>query len=532
MADLELFAEIAVMGIDELKHQFDWMGDAADGLAGIFDTAMHSIEASLAVGTAAFVGFTTSAIQEATKIEMLTAQYGVLRGSIEKGAEAIKTLREYARDSLNTFDTLDAAGRKVESGGLTSARWVPIIDLLATMKGGGAQSAMQFADALVRIGSGSNMGMAMRLFSGFVSYNDLRGQGVKVSKGNHIESDPGEVLQAIDNVVRKKFGGMREALSKTMAVGFSDVQDAWLYLLDSFGKGWFPLIRNIISSVQPFVEFLASSGEATKIATAFAAAFQSIFNAAGGGNSIAIFLSYVVATMEMLPGIIATVGKVTMNVAKAIFNFVDTVMIKGLNNLISAGLEVANAFRGFVVAIVGAENRFSKMMGHQLISDADMAKVNKPFEFKPFKGVLDIVGRGLDAFGGGDLSNVNKNFGARQSQIMADFNKYLKQPHEREDHSKDPIFNDLHLVDQKIQENTRQTAEHTKATMEAFKSYILGGGDRGKAGISVAEMYGHPAGGRMQVDVRSGNVHLDRFLSELLADYHSGYRRAGLMGGN
>jgi hypothetical protein len=542
----QLIAEIAIYGIDLFISQMNQAHNAVDNFMSVIATGLYNATSALgnAIGSLgkSFVEFTSNAVQEATKVETMRITFEALTGSAEKAGYMMQQLRSYALKGVGEFDNLTQSAIRLYEAGLNPLRFIKMVDVMGKVVNpqNPAQGSFQISDAVARGVSGGNFGMALRVFRKVgIGINDMIAEGLNVSGGNHItEKFEGQFVLAIENIYRKKhLERLGTQLEGSMDVAFSNLRDSWNYLLSEFGAAWFPLIHKIVESVGSFLRFLSTSGEASKIGKGFADAFGSIFDKMGGANSIISFLSYLTATLEMLPSILKTVGKVVIDVSKALFTFVDTGVTKFVNNLINAFSEIMTFMKTITVGVLTLMHNLTSGLLAQtfgikpIVSNDELAKI-RAFDTSPkkFTGAGDMLGQAWNAatgaIGNKELSQFPNAIQQRHNQIMADYFADQKSPKGQfDDHSNDPLFNDLHTganAQKQTAENTAKIAAH----MDHFKRFALGGGDRGRVGVTVAEMYG--SNGTLRVDMGRAANHFEKGTHEVAREMYSGMRRAGL----
>lgn len=522
----QLTGVIAVEGLEDLASNLTKAVTAGNLFADALEAVFHGVEAGFGMmidvagkALGAFKDFSEQSVQEAVKIERLTVSFGALYHSMGKGREEIEFLREVAKHTVTDMDDLAAASLRLTGSGLNSGRFIEMADKLGQLlTPGRAQGMMQVADSLGRIASGSNMGRAIQILSRTgIGYNALKEEGVKMTENHHITSSPEEVLAALERIYQKRFGDLGKYLETTMTTAFSNLQDAWNYMLDSFGKTWFPIITSIIESLTPFFQFLAGSGVLTEFGTALSVAFQAIFNAAGGSNTIVSFLAYVIAVFETLPNMITTVGAVVQKVYQALIQ----PQMAILNFLTNRFIDVLNM-------VHQADAFFGQMLHKFLGTPLYERDVYKPMPYVNFTDPMDWMGKSFGA--------IMKSMGLQPFDIQGKHDEIMQRYHDYKPPPNPPnpagqgMFNDM-LVREDVAAN-KQTAANTakiSAAMEPFKRFALGGGERGRIGIALSERYGN---GHITVQVSgTGNPHFDRGVEHAVTEYHQSMRRAGL-GGN
>jgi len=531
----ELIARIAVQGMNQYASDISRAQSMFDALGNTVRNVFRDMEMASVAGIGAFTAFTTAAVAEATKVERLTLSFAALGHSMAFGRAELTFLREYATHSINTFDNLTAAALRLQTAGLNPNRFIRMLDVMGGIMGPGAQGLNQIADAFARISSGSNMGMAMRSLTRVgIGYNDLRQEGVNVSGRNQIKATPEEVLSALERIFQRKFGEMGDYLQSSMTTRFANLQDAWLRLLDSFGKAWFPLITNILDALTPFINFLSASGEIEKISAAFA----NLFGGMKDGGWIRI-LMFGVAILEDLPNIIQTtwdyVKGFMTGFGNLLIGFIDLIVegigrmvtllhdlspfIEGLGN-VARGIAAATGHGGgrevFANGLPGIGG-FGGSSGSRFAGAVAEAG-NREFAAAGPGGArtaIEVVLGQLPRIG-----NIFENASKRTDQLMADFNKYLNTPGvSPADPNGGSMFTANHAIESATQDTARNTGQMA-AHMDTFKKFVVGGGERGKYGISSSEFYGRGGIGSRSVRMDSGPARdmLERAVQEIMGE--------------
>lgn len=546
----ELIARISVQGMSQFNNDMLRAEASFRSLNATVNNVMRSIQMAMAAGATAFTLFTGTAIDEAAKIERLTATFGALGHSMDAGRAKMASLREYAQHSINTFDDLATAAKTLEAAGLNSDRFVKMMDIMGGVLHPGAEGINEMASALARIASGGNFGQAMRSLRGAgIGMGDLRAQGIQVTGGNRIVATSEQMLAALENIFQKKFGDMGSYLEKTMSVRFSNLHDAWNRLLASWGEAFFPIITSITDKLTPFLNFLSKSGEIEAIGAKFAGLFTGMKD--GGWLRV---LMFGVAVLEGLPDILRTVWDYVKGFMSGFGNMlvgIIDIVVEGIGRMMEALHEMAPLIQmmGDAARVIGgALNHFNfRGPGDQPIIRDGFPGLNfggggGPDEMRNKFAAFGAGGNAAaSAFGGsgrgrtavedffGQLPRVGNIFqGAsrRTDELMAQFERFLREPKPGDiDRSKLPMFNANHEgndILNAIKENTARMA----AQMEPFKRYALGGGDRAKIGLTSSELYGNSSISRMRVETGRAANAMHHAVNELVGDYHQSFRRA------
>lgn len=237
----------------------------------------------LVAGGAAYLGllgaFALKSASAATEFERFTATIGGGIGSLDRGKEVMSALEQYAQRSAFGLQDLARASTQMVASGLDLAQVLPIAERFALIIGGtDPQGLMEVAGALARVKGGS-FGEAMEIFRrAGVSSNDLRAQGIDITKGGEIRGTPTQVMAAIERISQGRPKAMADAVGGTSAVAVSNTLDAVDAAFRKVGE-------SIMQAATPaLVSFSNSLNELVK-GGAFdgvAAGFKSLIDVIGG----------------------------------------------------------------------------------------------------------------------------------------------------------------------------------------------------------------------------------------------------------
>jgi hypothetical protein len=302
----------------------------------------------------------------------------------------------------------------------------------------------------------------------------------------------------------KKFGAIGILAEKMISVRFSNLEDAWNQMIEAFGSAWFPLINSILDSFVPMLQFFTKGGIMESMGKAFADAFGAIYEALGGEKGLQTALAYLIAGFEVLPSIIQRVGLAAIQI---------------FNGIVSAGVQMFNVFAGastmFVNTFRPLINGGLKMIGLPGIGD-------KNVEFHAVKTPADIANRFLSL-----MSGTNVNLPKRANEILAGFHAFTRKD-SLQDPKSFPFLNDkAHPYNKHLEKISTHTGEMVQMQRENMKQYALGGGDRGRNGISVSELHTRSRAVKVQVD--AGGSKLNEALGEIFSDFVMQAQREGVL---
>ncbi len=264
-------------------------GGGSGGLGSGIANGIGGAISGLATGTAAFLGaeaaFAQKSFSNFQEYDLMVRQLTGALGSIEAGGQAMEFLKKEAAQTSFHLQELTAAGVMLASGGLGLKETLPLAEKFAAALGGTPQDLEQVAGALLRIKGGA-FGEAFEVFRRVgIGANELRSQGVKISKGGEVTSTAQEVMHALANLSGpdSPIGRMAEEVAKSAATKVSNAGDAaWIAMVE-FGKAVsgsaLPLIEQFTSGLQK----ITADGSVKVVADSF----TDLMTAFAGGVNVA-----------------------------------------------------------------------------------------------------------------------------------------------------------------------------------------------------------------------------------------------------
>jgi len=238
------------------------MGNAIGGIeatvskaAGIFGF----IVAPVLAGAAALAAFANSASEAAASFDTMKRTFAGALGGVEQGAQAMAYLEDYSKKSAFGLEDLARASAQLAASGLDVGRFLPIIERFALVASGtDPNGLLQVAGALARIKGGS-FGEAMEVFrKAGVGANDLRGQGIKVTKAGEIQAEAGAVFDAVQRISE----GRIKTIADTISGGAENIR---ANVGDVAGQAFREIGEEINKTLLPFLkDFTAEMGVLVK----------------------------------------------------------------------------------------------------------------------------------------------------------------------------------------------------------------------------------------------------------------------------
>lgn len=508
-------------------------GGAGGAVSGALSAGMAGLGGGLAAGAAAMTGFTGAAIRQAGAIEQLTSTYAALGGGFENAARKMDFLKRFATTAMGEFADLAEAGTLLESSGLNLERLLPTISSLSGAFGASRENVMSLASAFGRLASGSAGEALERLREFGVTQAGLMSKGIKFSNGNQLQSSVRETFNAIEQLVREKFGNISKYASGTLSQTFSNLKDHWGQMLTAFGNQWMPFVKGLASRAGSIMSFLTDSNIAGGIGKRFADNLSGMF----GGAGLEKFAFTAVAFFEQLPSLAKAAWGTVSEIIVSAYNFmgkgaIDTYNLlgKGWHDTVEYMKQKAVAFGNMVVdtlnAIVKAWNGislnlepFTTLKVPQVgLMDRYEYKASAPFKghdpFVPIDNPMDILGRIGKGTG---LSNLLEGIGNRAGQLQQQFGGFQgRGTPGAPDGSGFDFFNKSYIPQQEQIKALRENTAMIRKSVD-LRSTALGGGSRGARGVPLAEM----AGALSRGSVRPISINLPggyRTIEEMMAD--------------
>lgn len=222
-----------------------------------------------AVGAAtALAAFANSASEAAASFDTMERTFAGALGGVEQGAQAMAYLENYAGKAAFNLEDLARASAQLAASGLDVGRFLPIIERFALVASGtDPQGLIQVAGALARIKGGS-FGEAMEVFrKAGVGSNDLRAQGIKVTKAGEIQADAGAVFDAVQRISEGRIKKIADTISGGAENIRSNVGDVAGQAFREVGKEVNSVLIPALQLLTNDVKIIVDSG-AIKVITA------------------------------------------------------------------------------------------------------------------------------------------------------------------------------------------------------------------------------------------------------------------------
>lgn len=235
----------------------------------VIDAAQATSSVNAALGAvrgawaqmAALLGTTFSVkwfIDINSQAEKLQLQYRVLLQDSQKAAQALAEIKKFADVTPFKTQEVTEAGKMLFTAGLTDyKRYLSLAGDWAAATG---RNITEIAAVFARIQSWQ-FGEAMeRMRELSISAQDLMAEGIRFSSGGEILNSVDEVMSAVERIIRQRFGGMTDELSRSWegvwSTFVSNVEDA----AREMSGGFFTELRDSIAEINKELDKLKGTG--------------------------------------------------------------------------------------------------------------------------------------------------------------------------------------------------------------------------------------------------------------------------------
>lgn len=199
-----------------------------------------------AAGGALVAGF----LQKAGEMQSFEAQLRAITGSAEVAKAQLQSMADFAAKTPFELPSVVAAGIKIKALGQDVDKFLPLAGNLAAAMGRDIPDA---ALALGKALSGSQDGIQVLADSYGITRAEMAKFGAEVKSNGAINVDGAANLDklrnALENIIRTKFGNTMEEQSKTLNGAFSNLQDSIGQLQAEFGKDLAPAAEAVARAV-------------------------------------------------------------------------------------------------------------------------------------------------------------------------------------------------------------------------------------------------------------------------------------------
>lgn len=203
---------------------------------------------------AAMTAFAVTSVRAASNMQRELASLKALGGSASFAAEEFARLDKRASESISSLSSLTAAAKLMKAFGLESQRWLTTADDLAA---GMNATLEETTRALGRLKSG-DFGEAFERLRDFgISRSDLEGEGLKFDKSGQYQGSVEAALNAVETIVKRKFGGLSKTLAtETLSGALSNLGDSWERFTRQIGNDALPQATSAVRSLSAGLDTL------------------------------------------------------------------------------------------------------------------------------------------------------------------------------------------------------------------------------------------------------------------------------------
>ena len=497
----------------EIKEQIEEMSlKAREAVAGTFERfKVGEILAPLAAMA------TAGGVLELGKHSLEVARdFDVLQRRIEgvvHSAERARKVMEFGESQSGLFgmfkpEELDDVAAVLEALNLKTETFLPTVQKLALVMGGGAGEMREFAEALGLIAQGES-GRALRVLErAGISTQLLMKHGVAFNGPREIASSPTQTVRGINAAIEDKFGGEMKQFDNGPEAVSQRLSNAYDQAFRKAGMAIQTFFLPYMEKATKVVSELVENGKVERIAKGFMSLFSMDTHSLEGA------IQRVANVLEEVPNKIRRIQDFWKEFSGY---FLGTIKLMtaawfgmwaagAIGTVVSAIGRVAVALKGLTI-LEGIQ--FAFMLGMEALK-------------KNIVGVLAAIALTAGAFYG--LSKIMDSISGIGEPGDGDTFRTPKAPSFKD--SKDK--SDLGFTDPNTQ-YLQQISVNTGAMAKDMRKYALGGGDLGHIGVSPIELsrmrHSSSAGRAMQRVV----VALEDLLSEHAADHTGQMMRQGII---
>jgi len=259
------------------RRSFSDMSGATDSLIGKLKRFSMSLPGLFGVATGAGVAAglaaaVKSGVALSGRMETLQTQFRVIQGDATKAKKTFQEIVEFSASTPFQMPQVAAAAKTLLAFGLEGTENLRM--------GGDAAAAAgrpieEMAMIFGRIKSG-NFGEAfMRLAeTGVATRQMLEAQGLKFDRAGSYKGSVDDAMAAVAEIVRTRFGGMMEEVSKTWEGTVSNFQDNWGLFLAGVAEPIKETLQPVLKGLSDWFGRLISSGAARQIGEGLAEGIQ------------------------------------------------------------------------------------------------------------------------------------------------------------------------------------------------------------------------------------------------------------------
>lgn len=432
------------------------------GLSNLAGRAIAGVTAGIGALSVGLVGAAVYAVNMAADFDTLTRQLTAVTGSAERAKAVLSFAEELAIPSIFGADELANAAKLLEAFQLQTERFLPIAEKLGTVFGGTAGDLMQFVNALGFIRSG-RIGEGMEAISrAGISREALGKRGISFEKSGEYVGEVSKLLDAIEDEVNARFGGLAAEMASGPAAQMASVWDQARRAVRQFGNELLTVVVPYMTFAADKLKEIVGSGQISSWGKSVAEWFKPSGPIVTG---VLTFISFLVEIPNIVDGISFGLKVwVSESLVPAYNTLVDTfnVLVNIANLAKTMGGLVGGAAIGYV--------------------PDKMRRADQPW------GADELLEQAMRVFNNGDpQTNISNRAKAWQDELQKYFDAKKGAGSSGGRNASGGASGEIPSTADRIAEYTRQTAENTRSMREAMRDAIIGGGFFGSKGVTHRE---------------------------------------------
>lgn len=221
-------------------------------------------DAALALGALAAGGaaLTSTFLSKASEMQQFEARLTAITGNSKSAQTELKKLSDFAAKTPFELPGVVEAGIRLRSLGADVDKFLPVAGNLAAGLG---RDLPESATILAKALKGLPDALTQLRDAGVASKSELEALGVKfTSSGGVAEASIGKLQEALDKIIKNKFGDQMALQSKTFGGAVSNMKDSLGQLAAELGKTLIPMGTSIAKAIGETVDSFRALPDSTK----------------------------------------------------------------------------------------------------------------------------------------------------------------------------------------------------------------------------------------------------------------------------
>jgi hypothetical protein len=226
----------------------------------------------------------TKPVTLAADMEALETSFRALLRSGPAAKSMVADLMQFADSTPFNPEPVAQAGKQLLAFGFAANSIKPLLSDIGDLAAGMGKPIDEVADAFGRLKSGQfgEAFEAMRRFG--ISRKDMEEQGLEFDKGGSFRGSTEQALEGIRAIIRTKFGGGMQELSRTFSGITSTLQGYWAAFQRALGE---PIATALKPVLLEGIELLKQyEPQARKIGETLGSGISTAFEILKGGNAL------------------------------------------------------------------------------------------------------------------------------------------------------------------------------------------------------------------------------------------------------